>query len=45
MATMLTTEEKERFDYLVNLLNDTTVTQLDTDEQADFSRLLGKLLA
>lgn len=40
---LLTTDEFARLVYLLALLNDTTVTQLDTDESADLSRLLGKI--
>lgn len=40
---ILTPEERNRLVELIDLLNDLSVTQLDTDESAEFSRLLTKL--
>lgn len=41
--TLLTTEEFARLVELLGLLNDLSVTQIDTDEAADLSRLLYKI--
>jgi hypothetical protein len=41
--TLLTPEQRDRFVELVDMLNDLSVTQLDTDEAAEFRRLLSKL--
>lgn len=40
---LLPTEEFARLVYLLALLNDVSVTQLDTDECRDLSRLLYKI--
>jgi hypothetical protein len=40
--TILTSVERDRLVGLIDLLN-SSATQLDTDEQAEFSALLGKL--
>ena len=43
MNTLLTREERDRFVELVDLLNDLSVTQLDTDEEAELAQLWRKL--
>lgn len=42
-TALLSQSEFARLVYLLGLLNDASVTQLDTDEDADLSRLLGKI--
>ena len=41
--TLLTPDERARLVYLIDLLNDLTVTQLDTDEINEYNALLAKL--
>lgn len=43
MNTLLTREERDRFVELIDLLNDLSVTQLDTDEEAELAQLWRKL--
>ena len=42
-GTILTPAERDRLIYLIDLLNDLNVTQLDQDEQAEYLALLAKL--
>lgn len=41
--THLSGRERERLIELIDLLNDLSVTQLDTDEQAEFAALMAEL--
>jgi hypothetical protein len=41
--TILTPAERTRLIELIDLLNDLSVTQLDTDEQAEYTSLLTRL--